>query len=59
MPPEATTVELQAGTGEVDVVPTDELGRFLIEPVPSGPVRLCVRRGERLVHTTWLSYVPA
>jgi hypothetical protein len=59
LPPESTTVELQAGTGEVDTVQTDELGRFLIEPVPSGPVRLRVRHGERLVHTTWVSYVRA
>jgi hypothetical protein len=57
LPPEAATVEVQAGTGEVDSVQADELGRFLIEPVPGGPVRLCVRHGERLVHTTWVSYV--
>ena len=53
LPPEAATVELQA----VDSVQADELGRFLIEAVPGGPVRLCVRHGERLVHTTWVSYV--
>ena len=57
LPAGAATVELQAGTGEVDTVQADELGRFLIEPVPSGPVRLRVRHGERLVHTTWVSYV--
>jgi hypothetical protein len=57
LPAEAATVELQTGTGAVDSVPADELGRFLIEPVPAGPVRLCVRHGERLVHTTWVSYV--
>jgi len=57
LPPEAATVELQAGTGAVDSVQADELGRFLIEAVPGGPVRLCVRHGERLVHTTWVSYV--
>ena len=59
LPPEAATVELQAGTGEVDTVQADELGRFLIEPVPSGPVRLRMRHGESLVHTTWVSYVRA
>jgi hypothetical protein len=59
LPPDATTVELQAGTGEVDTVQADELGRFLIEPVPSGPVRLRMRHGESLVHTTWVSYVRA
>lgn len=57
LPPEAATVEVQASTGEVDSVQADELGRFLIEPLPGGPVRLCVRHGERLVHTTWVSYV--
>jgi len=59
LPPEATTVELQSGTGEIDRVEADELGRFLIEPVPSGPVRLRVRHGDRHVHTTWVSYVGA
>lgn len=59
LPPEATTVELQSGTGEVDRVEADELGRFLIESVPSGPVRLRIRRGDRHVHTTWVSYVGA
>ena len=59
LPPEATTVELQVGTGEVESVRTDELGRFLIEQLPAGPVRLCVRHGERLVQTTWVSYVAA
>lgn len=59
LPPEATTVELQASTGEVDTVQADELGRFVIEPVPSGPVRLRLRHGGRLTHTTWVSYVRA
>jgi hypothetical protein len=59
LPPRSTTVELQAGTGEVDAVRSDELGRFLIEPLPGGPVRLRVRHGERVVQTTWVSYVRA
>lgn len=57
LPPRSMTVELQAGSGEVDTVCSDELGRFLIEPVPGGPVRLCIRHGERVVQTTWVSYV--
>lgn len=57
VPPVSTTVELQAGSGESSAVHTDDLGRFLIEPVPSGPVRLRVRHGDRHVHTTWVSYV--
>ena len=56
-PPVATTVELQAGSGALTAVRTDDLGRFLIEAVPSGPVRLRVRHGDRDVHTTWVSYV--
>lgn len=59
LPPRPTTVELQAGTGEVDRVRSDELGRFLIEPVPGGPVRLRVRHGGQVVQTTWVSYVRA
>jgi hypothetical protein len=59
LPPEAATVELQTGTGDVDTVRTDELGRFMITPVPAGPVRLLVRLRERLVHTTWVSYARA
>ena len=59
LPPVPTAVELQAGTGEMHTVQADELGRFLIEPVPSGPVRLRVRHGDRHVHTTWVSYVRA
>ena len=57
VPPASTTVELQTGGGELAAVRTDDLGRFLIEPVPSGPVRLRFRRGDRHVHTTWVSYV--
>jgi hypothetical protein len=37
-------------------VTADELGRFRVEPVPSGPVRLRVRAGGRTVDTSWVSY---
>lgn len=57
LPAVSTTVELQAGSGALAEVRTDDLGRFLIEPVPCGPVRLRVRHGDRHVHTTWVSYV--
>lgn len=55
-PPGAATVEVQTGAGEAAMVPVDELGRFLVEPVPVGPVRLSVPHHGRIVHTTWVSY---
>ena len=55
-PAGAATVEVQTGVGGATAVPADELGRFLVEPVPLGPVRLSVRHGDRLVQTTWVSY---
>ena len=59
LPAAATTVELQAGTGQITTVQADDLGRFLIERVPTGPVRLLVRLHDRLIHTTWVSYLAA
>lgn len=56
-PAGATSIQVQTGTGEVGTVPTDELGRFFVEPVPQGPVRLRVEHGGRVVQTTWVSYV--
>lgn len=58
-PPGADTVEVQTGAGGVAVVPVDDLGRFLVEPLPSGPVRLSVPHRGRVVHTTWVSYTGA
>lgn len=55
-PPGAGTVEVQTGAGGVAAVPVDDLGRFLVEAVPAGPVRLSVPHRGRLVHTTWVSY---
>jgi hypothetical protein len=57
-PAGAGTVEVQAGDGGSTEFPVDELGRFLIEPVPRGPVRLRVEHAGRVVQTTWLSYAP-
>lgn len=53
----ASTVDVQAGAGRGATVPVDELGRFQVEPVPQGPVRLRVHHGRRVVQTTWVSYV--
>jgi hypothetical protein len=55
-PAGATAVEIQSGDGAVAQVPVDELGRFVVAEVPRGPVRLCVRQDDRVVHTTWVSY---
>jgi hypothetical protein len=55
-PAGAGVVEVEAGDGGSTEVPVDELGRFLIEPVPQGPVRLRVEHAGRVVQTTWVSY---
>ncbi len=57
-PADATAVEVQAGNGGSTTVPVDEFGRFFLEPVPRGPVRLRVEHAGRVVHTTWVSYAP-
>jgi hypothetical protein len=56
-PAVASTVDVQSGAGSGATVPVDELGRFVVEPVPQGPVRLRIRHGDRTVQTTWVSYV--
>lgn len=55
-PAGATAVQVEAGDGGSTEVPVDELGRFFIEPVPRGPVRLRIDHVGRLVQTTWVSY---
>lgn len=57
-PAGAAVVEVQEGGGGSTEVPIDELGRFFIEPVPSGPVRLRVEHAGRVVQTAWVSYAP-
>jgi hypothetical protein len=57
LPPRAADVELQASAGEVVAVAADELGRFRVQPVPPGPLRLRVHLDDRVVQTTWVSYV--
>ena len=52
----ATAVGVEMGDGRSTEVPVDELGRFSVEPVPRGPVRLRVEQDGRVVHTTWVSY---
>lgn len=57
-PAGAPAVAVQAGTGGSFEVPVDELGRFFIEPLPCGPVRLRVEHAGRAVQTAWVSYAP-
>lgn len=59
LPAVAGRVELQCADGRTSVVLADELGRFRVEPVPPGPLRLRVRHGDPVVQTTWVSYVRA
>jgi hypothetical protein len=58
-PSGAPTVEVQTGDGMTTEVPADEMGRFLVEPVPRGPVRLRIEHNGRVVQTAWVSYVPS
>lgn len=57
-PAGAAAVEVQLGAGGSFEVPADELGRFIVDPVPGGPVRLRVEHAGRVVQTTWVSYAP-
>ena len=57
VPAGARSIGVQARDGDVFAVPVDEVGRFSVRPVPSGPVRLQVEHSGRLVQTTWVSYV--
>jgi len=55
-PAGATTISVQARDGGVVEVPVDEVGRFTVRPVPSGPVRLRIEHAGHQVQTTWVSY---
>jgi hypothetical protein len=55
-PAGAPVVEVQLGAGGSIEVPVDELGRFVVDPVPRGPARLRVEHAGRAVQTTWVSY---
>jgi hypothetical protein len=58
MPPAPATVSMlsSARRRPAATVPVDDLGRFRIEPVPCGPVRLRVQVAGRTVDTSWVSY---
>jgi hypothetical protein len=55
-PPGATSIAVEARGGETLEAPVDEVGRFVVRPVPRGPVRLRIEHAGHLVHTTWVSY---
>lgn len=62
MPPRSALVHVErfdARTGRTDPVPADDLGRFRIDPVPVGPVRLRIDTGDRVIETSWVSYATA
>jgi hypothetical protein len=58
MPPVPATVRVLSSIRRdaTVTVAADELGRFRVEPVPSGPVRLRLQLGARTVDTSWVSY---
>jgi hypothetical protein len=55
-PAGAETLSVQTGDGSTVNVRVDEVGRFLLRPVPSGPVRLRVVHAGHAVQTTWVTY---
>lgn len=55
-PAVATSLDVQTAGGGAERVPVDAFGRFQVDPVPAGPVRLRVVHGRRAVQTTWVSY---
>lgn len=55
LPADAGRLELLTPTGRRRAVEVDPRGRFVVEPVPSGPIRLCCGSPSRsLVLTPWL-----
>lgn len=52
LPPQPLDVEVQVPSGTGSRVEVDELGRFLVAPVPAGPVRLRCHTAEGLHFTT-------
>jgi hypothetical protein len=56
MPPQEGTVEVQARDGAAVVVPVDEIGCFVVEPIPEGPFRLRYRTPQGAdVVTGWIT----
>lgn len=54
LPPSAGEVEIEGDGGVLATVPVDELGFFVLEPVPTGAVRFrCTTPSTRLI-TDWV-----
>jgi hypothetical protein len=45
IPAQAAMIKIQPRTGSETAIPTDEIGRFSVQPIPSGPFRLHCRTG--------------
>ena len=55
LPPQAASIEVQAGTGAGRVVHTGEIGSFSIRPIPRSPFRLRCRAAGTEVLTSWIT----
>jgi hypothetical protein len=60
IPPQDGTLETQAGAGSITSTPVDEIGCFLIEPIPASPFRLRCRTADGSdVLTGWITLLRA
>ncbi|MEV4534134.1 hypothetical protein AB0J82_09905 [Asanoa sp. NPDC049518] len=55
VPPRPGEIELRDRTGVVAVARVDELGWFVLGPVPRGMFRLHLRAGDAVVVTEWIT----
>ncbi|GIF62726.1 hypothetical protein Ais01nite_07610 [Asanoa ishikariensis] len=55
VPPTPGEIELRDRTGVVAVAQVDELGWFVLGPVPRGMFRLHLRAGDAVVVTEWIT----
>jgi len=56
LPAQAASVEVHASADPGTVIPTDEIGCFVIHPIPRSPFRLRCRAAARIdVITSWLT----
>ncbi|WP_328324481.1 hypothetical protein OHA70_33420 [Kribbella sp. NBC_00382] len=55
-PPQAGTVQLAAGADDLGTIPVDDLGFFVVRPVPSRPFRIICRTDSGAAALTgWVS----
>ncbi len=56
IPAQAASVEVHARSDPETAIPTDEIGCFVIHPIPRSPFRLCCRAAAGIdVLTSWLT----